>query len=218
MNRGGCCCCGTAERAWNAERRFQGQADPPLDEVGRTQAYEVAALVAALRPGAARDLGCHPGAADRGAARRSRPACRCSRSPAAGAVARPLGGPHPRRGGRALSGRVRRLGRRTRREPSGRGDPRPGRRTGLRRFRRPAAVATHRARHAQRDRDGALRDACSGLPQEPHVLGPLANCHWSELRTRRPALATARPQRRAAGTGDPAAAGAETTDAPDAEA
>jgi probable phosphoglycerate mutase len=37
--------------AWNAERRFQGQADPPLDEVGRTQAYEVATLIAALRPG-----------------------------------------------------------------------------------------------------------------------------------------------------------------------
>jgi probable phosphoglycerate mutase len=36
--------------AWNAERRFQGQADPPLDEVGRMQAYEVAALIAALRP------------------------------------------------------------------------------------------------------------------------------------------------------------------------
>jgi glucosyl-3-phosphoglycerate phosphatase len=37
--------------AWNAERRFQGQADPPLDEVGRAQAYEVAALIASLRPG-----------------------------------------------------------------------------------------------------------------------------------------------------------------------
>jgi glucosyl-3-phosphoglycerate phosphatase len=37
--------------AWNAQRRFQGQADPPLDEVGRAQAYEVAAIVAALRPG-----------------------------------------------------------------------------------------------------------------------------------------------------------------------
>ena len=36
--------------AWNAERRFQGQLDPPLDEVGRMQAYEVAGLVAALRP------------------------------------------------------------------------------------------------------------------------------------------------------------------------
>ena len=36
---------------WNAERRFQGQADPPLDDVGRAQADEVAGLLAALRPG-----------------------------------------------------------------------------------------------------------------------------------------------------------------------
>jgi len=36
---------------WNAERRFQGQADPPLDEVGRSQARQVSALIAALRPG-----------------------------------------------------------------------------------------------------------------------------------------------------------------------
>ncbi|MGN6608378.1 MAG: histidine phosphatase family protein [Jatrophihabitans sp.] len=35
---------------WNAQRRFQGQADPPLDDVGRMQAYEVAGLVAALQP------------------------------------------------------------------------------------------------------------------------------------------------------------------------
>lgn len=36
--------------AWNAQRRFQGQSDPPLDDVGRAQAYEVAALIAALTP------------------------------------------------------------------------------------------------------------------------------------------------------------------------
>ena len=36
--------------AWNAQRRFQGHLDPPLDEVGRAQAYEVATLIAALRP------------------------------------------------------------------------------------------------------------------------------------------------------------------------
>jgi broad specificity phosphatase PhoE len=35
---------------WNAQRRFQGQADPPLDDVGRAQAVEVATLLAALRP------------------------------------------------------------------------------------------------------------------------------------------------------------------------
>ena len=36
--------------AWNAERRFQGQLDPPLDDVGRAQAHEVAPLIAALDP------------------------------------------------------------------------------------------------------------------------------------------------------------------------
>lgn len=36
--------------AWNAQRRFQGQLDPPLDDVGRVQAYEVAGMVAALDP------------------------------------------------------------------------------------------------------------------------------------------------------------------------
>jgi broad specificity phosphatase PhoE len=36
--------------AWNAEHRFQGQADPPLDDVGRTQAWEAAGIVAAMRP------------------------------------------------------------------------------------------------------------------------------------------------------------------------
>jgi broad specificity phosphatase PhoE len=36
--------------AWNAQHRFQGQADPPLDETGKSQAYEVAALVGALKP------------------------------------------------------------------------------------------------------------------------------------------------------------------------
>jgi probable phosphoglycerate mutase len=36
--------------AWNAQRRFQGQLDPPLDAVGRVQAYEVAGMVAALDP------------------------------------------------------------------------------------------------------------------------------------------------------------------------
>ncbi len=36
--------------AWNAQRRFQGHADPPLDEVGRAQAWEVAGIVAALSP------------------------------------------------------------------------------------------------------------------------------------------------------------------------
>ena len=35
---------------WNVERRFQGQSDPPLDEVGRRQAAAAAPLVAAFAP------------------------------------------------------------------------------------------------------------------------------------------------------------------------
>ena len=35
---------------WNAERRFQGQSDIPLDETGQAQAMRAAGLLAALRP------------------------------------------------------------------------------------------------------------------------------------------------------------------------
>jgi len=35
---------------WNAERRFQGQSDSPLDETGKAQAERAARLLAALRP------------------------------------------------------------------------------------------------------------------------------------------------------------------------
>jgi glucosyl-3-phosphoglycerate phosphatase len=35
---------------WNAERRFQGQSDSPLDETGEAQAERAARLLAALRP------------------------------------------------------------------------------------------------------------------------------------------------------------------------
>jgi probable phosphoglycerate mutase len=36
--------------AWNDSGRFQGQADPPLDEVGRAQAAAVGPVIAAMRP------------------------------------------------------------------------------------------------------------------------------------------------------------------------
>ena len=38
------------QTVWNAERRFQGQSDIPLDEVGQAQAGRAARLLAALRP------------------------------------------------------------------------------------------------------------------------------------------------------------------------
>jgi glucosyl-3-phosphoglycerate phosphatase len=39
-----------AQTAWNAQRRFQGQTDVPLDAIGREQAERSARLVAALKP------------------------------------------------------------------------------------------------------------------------------------------------------------------------
>jgi broad specificity phosphatase PhoE len=38
------------QTTWNAERRFQGQSDIPLDETGQAQADRAARLLAALRP------------------------------------------------------------------------------------------------------------------------------------------------------------------------
>jgi broad specificity phosphatase PhoE len=38
------------ESLWNVERRWQGQADPPLTERGRAQARDAAARIAALAP------------------------------------------------------------------------------------------------------------------------------------------------------------------------
>jgi glucosyl-3-phosphoglycerate phosphatase len=38
------------QTVWNAERRFQGQSDVPLDETGQAQAERAARLLAGLRP------------------------------------------------------------------------------------------------------------------------------------------------------------------------
>ena len=116
---------------WNAQRRFQGQADPPLDDVGRAQAYEVAALVAALRPRADRLLRLAARGADGGPARRGHWPAGAARAAAAGTCLRSLGGAHPGGGSAALSGRVRRLDRRPRCHPARWRDPSPGRLPGL---------------------------------------------------------------------------------------
>ena len=84
--------------AWNAERRFQGQADPPLDEVGRAQAYEVAGADRRAAPGPARQLRRAARAADRRDRRRGDGPGRARRAAAARARPRALGGADPRRG------------------------------------------------------------------------------------------------------------------------
>ena len=166
--------------AWNAQRRFQGQADPPLDEVGHGQAYEVAGLIAALRPQLLV----------------SSDAVRAQRT--AEIVGEATGLPvlidarlrerglghwegltrddverdHPDEFADWVAGRdVQRRGGETRDEVAERST---------------AAFAdlpvepitvlvTHSATAM------ALTNALLGLPQGVHPLGPLANCHWSEL-------------------------------------
>jgi probable phosphoglycerate mutase len=166
--------------AWNAERRFQGQADPPLDEVGRVQAYEVSALIAAIAP----DLLV------------SSDALRAMQT--AEVVARATGLPvrsEPRLRERGLghwegltrdevaatypdeyadwaAGRdVSRRGGESREQVAERAlaavSELPGVGT--------TVVVTHSATAM------ALCTALLGLDQRVHVLGPLANCHWSEV-------------------------------------
>jgi probable phosphoglycerate mutase len=166
--------------AWNAERRFQGQADPPLDDVGRSQAYEVAPLIAAVRP----DLLISSDSA---------------RAMQTAAVVGEVAGlpvrPEPRLRERGL-GHWEGL---TREEvavkyPDEYADWCAGRDVSRRGGETRNAVAerayaafaelpqvavavlvTHSATAM------ALTNALLGIPQEVHPLGPLANCHWTEL-------------------------------------
>jgi broad specificity phosphatase PhoE len=166
--------------AWNAQRRFQGQADPPLDDVGRAQAYAVAALIAALRPGMLL----------------SSDACRAMQTAEiVGELAALPALPEPRFRERAL-GHGEGL---TRDEVAvkypdeysdwlaGRDVSRRGGETRTAVAARAAAafaelpdvpvtvIVTHSATAM------ALTNSLLGIAQEVHPLGPLANCHWSEL-------------------------------------
>jgi probable phosphoglycerate mutase len=166
--------------AWNAERRFQGQADPPLDEVGRVQAWEVAPLIAALRP-------------DVLVSSDARRALQTAEAIAM-ATGRPLGTDarlrerslghwegltrdevaqrYPDEYADWVAGRdVRRRGGETRDEVAERAlaayEDLPAVET--------TVLVTHSATAM------ALTNALLGIPQQAHPLGPLANCHWTEL-------------------------------------
>jgi probable phosphoglycerate mutase len=166
--------------AWNAQRRFQGQADPPLDEVGRAQAYEVAALVAALGPDvlvssdAKRAMQTAlPLGEVTGLAVRSEPRLReRSLGHWEGLTRDDVAAQYPDEYADWVAGHdVSRRGGETRHEVAA---------LALAAFEdlgevETAVLVTHSATAM------ALCNALLGIAQEVHVLGPLANCHWTEL-------------------------------------
>ncbi len=168
--------------AWNAERRFQGQADPPLDSVGRGQAYEVAPWIAALEPDllltsdAVRAVQtAEPIVAITGLAARPEPGLReRSLGHWEGLTRDEVRERYPDEYRDWIAGRdVSRRGGETREVVAERA---------LAAFwsMPPVATAvlvTHSATAM------ALCAGLLGMTQDVHVLGPLANCHWSELVT-----------------------------------
>jgi probable phosphoglycerate mutase len=169
--------------AWNAERRFQGQLDPPLDEVGRMQAYEVAGLVAALRPDVlvssdsarawqtAEIVGAAAGVAPLKEPRlRER-----SLGHWEGLTREEVAAAYPQEFADWMAGRdVLTRGGETRDEVAARAL------AAFAAFAEQPDVATlvfvtHSATAM------ALCNALLGIAQRQHPLGPLANCHWSEL-------------------------------------
>jgi probable phosphoglycerate mutase len=166
--------------AWNAERRFQGQADPPLDDVGRAQAYEVAAIIAALAPTTlvSSDAARAVQTAERVATATGLPVQieprlrERSLGHWEGLTRDEVAERYPDEYADWVAGRdVSRRGGETRDQVAARAlaafgewDHVPIR-----------VVVTHSATAM------ALCNALLGMDQTLHVLGPLANCHWSEL-------------------------------------
>lgn len=166
--------------AWNAQRRFQGQADPPLDDVGRGQAYAVAALVAALEPDVliSSDLA----RAMQTAEIVGEP---LGRIPMADARFRERGLGHwegltrdevareyPDEYADWLGGRdISRRGGETREQVAARAQAAFAELGDV----PTAVIVTHSATAM------ALTNTLLGIAQHLHPLAPLANCHWSEL-------------------------------------
>jgi glucosyl-3-phosphoglycerate phosphatase len=173
--------------AWNAQRRFQGQADPPLDEIGRAQAYEVAALVAALRPGLL---------VTSDAARARQTADIVGEAAALPALPEPrfrerglghwegltrddVAAKYPDEYADWIAGRdVSRRGGESREQVASRAAAAFAELPSV----PTTVVVTHSATAM------ALTNALLGIPQHIHPLGPLANCHWSELATDGPGV------------------------------
>lgn len=165
---------------WNAEHRFQGQADPQLDDVGRAQAYEVAAIIAAMRPSLlvtsdlerARQTAAVVGEAV-GLTPLLEPRLReRSLGHWEGLTLAEVAARHPDEYAEWAAGQdVSRRGGETRIEVADRA---------MQAFAElPEVDLTVLVLHGGTSM--ALTNALLGLDQRAHVFGPLANCHWSEL-------------------------------------
>ena len=166
---------------WNATRRYQGQADPPLDELGRAQAIEVASLIAAMRPDllVSSDLLRARQTAEKvasltGLELRLDPRLRERHlGHWQGLTREEVAGRFPEEFAEWLAGRdVTRRGGESRAEVANRACELVGE--------LPPVELTVLVSHGATVM--CLSAALLGLPQTPSVLGPLANCHWTELR------------------------------------
>ena len=167
--------------AWNAERRYQGQADPPLDEVGRAQVAEAAALIAAMRPDVlissdlvraretAREIASLTGLRLRVDARlRERHLGHWQ-----GLTRDEVEARFPDEYADWLAGRdVTRRGGESRQQVADRARELLAELAEV----ELVVLVSHGATAM------CLSAAMLGLPQTPSVLAPLANCHWTELR------------------------------------
>ena len=166
---------------WNAARRYQGQEDPPLDEVGQAQAIEAAALVAAMRPDllVTSDLRRARQTAEKlasltGLELRTDPRLRERHlGHWQGLTREEVARRFPDEFAEWLAGQdVTRRGGESRTEVASRACE-------LVSELPPAELAVLVCHGATAM---CLSAALLGLPQTPSVLGPLANCHWTELR------------------------------------
>jgi len=166
---------------WNATRRYQGQEDPPLDSVGQAQAIEVAALVAAMHPEliVSSDLQRARQTAEKLASLTGlelRTDVRLRERHLGhwqGLTRDEVAARYPEEFADWLAGRdVTRRGGESRAEVAERACELVSE--------LPETELTVLVSHGATAM--CLSAALLGLPQTPSILGPLANCHWTELR------------------------------------
>jgi len=166
--------------AWNEQRRFQGQADPPLDETGRAQADEIASFIVELAPqvlvssDAIRAMETAERISDRTGLQVRSDARFRERSLGhwEGLTRDEVQRRYPDEFADWIAGRdIASRGGETREEVAERGVAALAEIPQV----TTAVVVTHSATAM------AISCALLGLSQKVHVLSPLANCHWTEL-------------------------------------